>query len=143
MNEAAAPAPAPPGELVKQPTSRHALVNAEGEEVVTPGCFTRGVMKCPCVIMWITFVLALLLAAAPILTGGVTVDSSASAGYDSPAYPNMVYWYAWQQVGGDVYEASSVEFGSGEGRRLEGRRLSESDEDAAEDLPLGELQAAP
>ena len=131
MSEAAAPAPAaaPPAVLTKQPTSRHASFNAAGEEVVTAGCFTKGVMKCPCVIMWLSFVLAILLAATPLVTGAVTVDSSASAGYDSPIIPNMVYWYAWQEVAGDKYEAeasSVVEFGSGEGRRL-----SES-EDTAE-----------
>ena len=28
-------------------TSRRSKVDEEGEEVIVPGCFTKGVMRCP------------------------------------------------------------------------------------------------
>jgi hypothetical protein len=33
-------------------TSRRAKLDESGEEVVVAGCFTRNVLKCPCVVMW-------------------------------------------------------------------------------------------
>ena len=42
-------------------------------QMVTPGCFTRAVMKRPCVVMWVTFVVAIVLSALPLASGAITV----------------------------------------------------------------------
>ena len=36
---------------------------------VTPGCFSRNLIKCPCVVMWGTFVAAIVVAAIPLVSG--------------------------------------------------------------------------
>ena len=36
---------------------------------VTPGCFSRNLIKCPCVVVWGTFVAAIVVAAIPLVSG--------------------------------------------------------------------------
>ena len=105
--EAPAVAPAAaPGALKRQmSTSRRASFSAEGEEIVKAGCFTRNVMRCPCLVMWGTFVAALVLSAIPIVTGAVTVSSVAAAGFDSASIAETEHWHAWQRVQDSKYEA--------------------------------------
>ena len=51
---------------------RCSKVDEDGHEQVVPGCFSRNFMRCPCCVMWGTFIAALFLGAVPILTGRIT-----------------------------------------------------------------------
>ena len=77
-------------------SSRHALVDENGEEFIRPGCFSRCVVRCPCCITWLTFVIALGMAYVGFR--GAKLDAAADAGYDTDTVPQQVSWYAWVKV---------------------------------------------
>ena len=88
--------PAKPGALKRQnTTSRRAQLDEKGEEIVKSGCFTKCVMKCPCVVMWVTFLVSLILSALPIVDGAITIDPVNFAGFDIPNDPNMIGFALW------------------------------------------------
>ena len=97
--------------------SRRAQVNAAGEEVVTPGCFTRSVMKRPCVVMWVTFVAAIFLSALPLASGAIAFQLTGAAGTDNDSIQEMRDHYTWIKIGDsdDKYEATSMAAESGSG----------------------------
>ena len=111
-----------PAPLKRQATSRHATLDDKGVEVVKPGCFTRNVMRSPCaccpnacIPMWATFVLAVVLAAIPNLTGAITIDATGLAGLDTDAIPEIVAWYAWRKVA----DSPDKYYAPDDGRRLD------------------------
>ena len=106
----------PSRELKRQnSTSRRAVIGEDGEEIVKPGCFTRNVMRCPCAIVWITFLLTLIISALPIAAGVIEIEPTGFAGFDSDTIPEMRDYRTWTAIyeSGPIYEPSS-EVGSGE-----------------------------
>ena len=77
-------------------SSRHALVDENGEEFIRPGCFSRCVVRCPCCITWLTFAIALGMAYVGFR--GAKLEAAADAGYDTDTVPQQVSWYAWVKV---------------------------------------------
>jgi len=82
-------------------SSRRAKFDEDGNEIVTPGCFTSRVVACPCVITWAVFGLA--VGAATIGANGATIRATAEAGYDTPLLGEQVSWYAWFRVHEERY----------------------------------------
>jgi len=87
--------------------SRRAQVNEAGEEIVTSGCFTRAVMKRPCVVMWVTFVVAIILSALPLASGAISFQLTGAAGTDTDTIQEMRDHYTWVKIhdSGDKYQA--------------------------------------
>ena len=82
-------------------SSRHALVDENGEEIIRPGCFSRCVVRCPCCIAWLTFAIALGMAYAGLPIGprpNIKLEAGADAGYDTDTVPQQLSWYAWVKV---------------------------------------------
>lgn len=76
-------------------------------QIVTPGCFTRAVMKRPCVVMWVTFVVAIILSALPLASGAISFQLTGAAGTDTDTIQEMRDHYTWVKISDsdDKYEA--------------------------------------
>jgi len=77
-------------------SSRHALVDEKGDEIVRPGCFSTCVVKCPCCITWLTFAIALGMAYVGFTN--IKLEAAADAGYDTDTVPQQLSWYSWVKV---------------------------------------------
>ena len=84
--------------LKRELSHKRATFDESGQEIVKPGCFTRGVMKCPCVILWVTFLVALILSALPIVSGRVKVTFSGSAGTDTNQVEEIEDFWTWRTL---------------------------------------------
>jgi hypothetical protein len=70
------------GETDKTPSSRRAVLDQDGNEIVQPGCFTKRVVACPCVITWVSFAVAVF--ACMVGYTGVTIKATAGAANSLP-----------------------------------------------------------
>ena len=79
-------------------------------QMVTPGCFTRAVMKRPCVVMWVTFVVAIVLSALPLASGAISFQLTGSAGTDTDTIQEMRDHYTWVKISDsdDKYETANA-----------------------------------
>ena len=87
-------------------SSRRAVVDEDGNEIIAPGCFTRSVVACPCVIMWVSFAVAICLS---IIGLNFTQNRpTAEAGYDTPAIPEQADWFAWGKTFSARYKTAAT-----------------------------------
>ena len=64
-------------------------------------------MKRPCVVMWVTFVVAIILSALPLASGAISFQLTGAAGTDTDTIQEMRDHYTWVKISDsdDKYEA--------------------------------------
>jgi hypothetical protein len=83
-------------------------------------------MKRPCVVMWVTFVIAIILSTLPLASGAITFQLTGAAGTDTDTIQEMRDHYTWVKISDsdDKYEAPGA--ASTRGSRPKSRDLATS-----------------
>ena len=113
----------PKRELRRQQSSRRAMVNAAGDEIVKVGCFSRFMVKRPCIVAFISFVIIIALSAVGIMSFD-PVNDLVNTGWNNPESMPRKRAQAMGMLHGDAMEWSV-------------RRLSEDEEEARKEREEG------
>ena len=114
---------APKRELRRQQSSRRAVVDAAGDEIVKVGCFSRFMVKRPWVVALISFVIIIALSAVGIMSFDFGNDL-VNTGWNNPESIVTKRAQAMGMLDGDAMEWSV-------------RRLSEDEEEARKEREDG------